>query len=429
MQEIYIKRSCFDSRAIIFVSLHLLLFMHPRQDITAIFSTFLQLAEDNAGRWLVDPKLRRSMERHSQNISEVQETENFWVLYWYKVWKMQSNSLAESHLSAYLQEVCYWCANKTAVRFANTNYKLSDCFQMAIASVSRVLNGYNPDLNSRLKDYASAVFHSAIRDTLRRYREVNICTDWALLRRLSHKRLTESLKNAGLTSETIDRYQLAWHCFKILYVPTQAARTRQLSRPDLAVWEAIAQQYNRERYQHLGASAPSGNPEQLEQWLKECAKAARSYLYPSVASLNVPTESAAGELQDRLSATADESLLVQLIVEEEVQARKSQQAEIDEVLNGAIAQLDPETQTLLNLYYGEGLTQQKIAAQFEMKQYKVSRRLNRARESLLKSLAQWSQQTLKIPLNSTAIQGIGQILEEWLQHHYQQLETMQFQDG
>jgi len=393
--------------------------MHPRHNTIEIFSTFLQLAEDNFRCWMVDPKLRRSMERLSEKVSGSKAGENFWVLYWYKIWQDCSDRLAQAHLSAYLQEVCYWSASKTALRFSIAQYKLSDCFQMAIAAVPKVLKGYNPSQNSRLKDYASAVFNSAIRDTLRRRREIDICTDWALLRRLSQKRLVESLENAGLTPENISRYQLAWNCFKTLYVPSQATGTRQLSRPDRETWDAIAQQYVRDRRPSLSSSEPPASPETLERWLKDCAQAARSYLYPAVSSLNVPTSGGTTrELQDYLPATDDESLVAQLIDQENSQVRKSQQAQIDGVLNDAIAKLSSEAREFLHLYYREGLTQQKIAARFEMKQYKVSRRLNRARESLLKALAQWSQQTLNISLNSTAIQGASTVLEEWLQQHY-----------
>jgi len=70
-------------------------------------------------------------------------------------------------------------------------------------------------------------FTSVIKEVLRQRQEVDVSTDWALLRKLSHKRL-ESLQHLGLSPATIASYLLAWNCFKTIYVPTQASGTRQL---------------------------------------------------------------------------------------------------------------------------------------------------------------------------------------------------------
>ena len=96
--------------------------MHPRQTITELFSTFLEWAEDCASGWLIDPKLRRSMDNCLKWLPEVKNSENFWALYWHKIWQTQSDSLAGEHLSAYLQEVCYWAAQKTITHLANCDF-------------------------------------------------------------------------------------------------------------------------------------------------------------------------------------------------------------------------------------------------------------------------------------------------------------------
>ncbi len=106
---------------------------------------------------------------------------------------------------------------------------------------------------------------------------------------------------AGLSTETIDAYYLAWTCFKTLYAPSESAATRQLAQPNREIWVAIAQLYNTQRCRQLSASMPEGNPERLEQWLKICAKRARVFLYPTTTSLNLEkSESGAGELLDDL---------------------------------------------------------------------------------------------------------------------------------
>jgi DNA-directed RNA polymerase specialized sigma24 family protein len=112
--------------------------------------------------------------------------------------------------------------------------------------------------------------------------------------------------------------------------------------------------------------------------------------------------------------------LQNLIVEEESRKREQQQAQISNVLVAAIAELEPDLQEFLQLYYGQNLTQQEIAKQLDLKQYTVSRRLTKARTLLLKTLSQWTQEILHISLSSEVIESTSIVLEEWLQGHYQQ---------
>jgi hypothetical protein len=55
-------------------------------------------------------------------------------------------------------------------------------------------------------------------------------------------------------------------------------------------------------------------------------------------------------LQDDLSDTLHESLLTELIAQEETQNRQTQQAQLKTVLATAIEKLDPQVQKLLQLY-------------------------------------------------------------------------------
>ncbi len=120
--------------------------MQARQQIIAAFSTFIQFTGDRFHQWLVEPKLRRSMQHcleQSRQTGMADLSEQFWVLYWHRRWQADSNYLATGHLSAYLQEACYWAAQRTISRLPNTQYGLSDCFQTAIANLPIVLKGYN----------------------------------------------------------------------------------------------------------------------------------------------------------------------------------------------------------------------------------------------------------------------------------------------
>ncbi|MDB9374275.1 sigma-70 family RNA polymerase sigma factor [Nodularia sphaerocarpa] len=386
--------------------------MQPRQSIIEIFSTFVQFDGDNFGYWATESRLRRSIQGCVQKTAK-DTTSNFWVLYWYKFWQVpETEFLAQQHLTAYLQEACYWSSQKIAANFVSTQYKVSDCFQIAIAQVKKVIQGFNPSHSSSLNSYASIVFGNVIRETLRQVREVDICTDWGLLRKISQKRLHESLQNAGLSSDTINAYILAWECFKILYIPQKTANSRQLSRPDEEIWQAIAQGYNSQNTQQV-------NCETLEKWLINAAQAVRKYLYPSPDSLNIcPGNENYGELLDHLPGTEQESLIHQIIAQEEAQTRSSQQVEIQQILRNAIAQLEPQLQQILQLYYNEQKNQDAIAKQLEIKQYTVSRRLTKAKEILLRSLANWSLDILHISVSTNLLTSMSVVIEEWLQNYY-----------
>lgn len=396
--------------------------MRPRQSITDIFSTFLQIEADRFSGWVTDPKLHRSMQNCLEQLPEAQDSENFWALYWHKRWKTQPTSLVEAHLSAYLQETCYWSTQRVIPRSTSLPCKLSDYFQIAIAQVPKILKSCDPDQRATLKSYSQVAFSNIIRDALRQQQQIDLCNEWGLLLKLSRKRLQESLQSAGLTDQTIARYLLAWTCFEASFVLAKSPGIRKIQRPDRDSWEAIANLYNTQRQTQLNPPGEECSPETLEKWLVFCANQARSHLYPKVTSLNVPKPGqGTGELLDDLPEAASESLLAGMIEREETQTRQTQQAQITSVLTSALAQLDPEAETLMQLYYSQGLTQQQIAQQLEIKQYTVSRRLTKARESLLLALTRWSQETLHISTTSNVVKHISTVLEEWLQDYYSNL--------
>ncbi len=391
--------------------------MHPRNNLVEIFSSFLQFDADRFRSWATDAKLRRSMLNCAKQIPQ-ETSDNFWALYWYKVWNSQSERIAKEHLLAYLQESCYWASAKAANTFASIQYNLSDCFQVAIAKFDKVLQGFNINSGFRLKSYASATFGSIIRDTLRQRHEVDICSVWGLLRKTSQKRLIESLQAQGLPEDTIAAYVLVWNCFKTIYVPTQASSTRQLPRPDEETWQSISQVYANQTNGVIDSPT-------VEAWLLNCASSIRKFLYPSVTSINAPVGGEDSfEWVDTLAANEQDSLLNEIIAAEEEQKKLSQQSEINTILVSAITQLDAQIQQILHLYYAEGLTQQEIAKQLEVKQYTVSRRLSKTKETLLRCFAAWSQEKLHISLTSDILKNTSTVMEEWLQSYYSKKLTV-----
>ena len=425
--------------------------MRSRQTLLDIFSTFLRFEEDAFRGWTTDAHLRRRMQSCLQQIDDANASEHFWATYWHKRWqsgeagegqernsklKTQNSKLSPliphpsscpppptadplGHLSAYLQESCYWSAQRIMAQLPQSQQQLSDCFQVAIVAVPKILNAFDSDQLVSLKTYASQAFSNTIRDDLRRRREADRCNDWGLLLKLSRKQLTEALQNAGLGNDERDRYLLAWTCFEAVYIPQKAPGLRQLTAPDRPTWSAITDRYNQQRHQ-LASPGSDCNPEMLERWLVSCVSQVRAYLYPRVTSLNAPKPGQdAGELQDDVPDRDRDSLLTTLINAEETQARQTQQHKINAVLKESLAKLNPTMQELLQLYYQARLTQQQIAQQFALQQYTVSRKLTKARETLLLALTCWSQETLYISPTSDVVKSMSAILEEWLQVYYQ----------
>jgi RNA polymerase sigma factor (sigma-70 family) len=390
--------------------------MQTRRELLEIFSTFVQFKADDFGGWLSDPKLRRSMQTCLSQFPQA-ESELFWAAYWHRLWQTQASSLAAEHMTAYLQEVCYWTARKFALKLRG-NYSIADFFQTAIARTDKVLKSFNSQFHTSLKSYAESVLSNVIKNEVEKQQEIMVCTDWSLLHRTSRKRLVEALQHAGESDDTIAHYVLAWNCFKELYAPhSTSSSAHRLGKPDHEIWQAIAQTYNAEQLSQF-SSPQTCSPESLEKWLLTSAKAVRTFLYPAKISIHTPISGQeTGELLDYLPGL-QESLLAEAIAQEETELRETQSGQINQILAAAVTQLDADAQTLLQLYYQQGLTQQQIAQYLDMKQYTVSRRLNRLRKALLLELAHWSQQTLHISLTSLVLDSMSNAIEEWLNTYY-----------
>jgi RNA polymerase sigma factor (sigma-70 family) len=390
--------------------------MISRKILVEMFSTFIQFADDRFSQWHTDIRLKRRMQDALTAVTlpdNESVNELFWVLYWYQCWRSQPH-IALGHLSAYLQETCYWAAHRTLSHLGSGHYSLSDRFQIAIAELPQILKSYKLDHGANLKPFASISFSNKIRDTLRQSHEADSRTNWGLLRKLSKKRLVEALQAVGLPDTTIAAYCLAWTCFKTYCAPRDSPATRQLAHPDPLTWEAIAQLYNQQRHL-LPTDATTATSKTIEQWLLTCATHVRHYLYPETVSLNLPQFNSDSEVLANLSDHLVSSPLDELITAEEVQERLSQKRQMKAILTATLHKLPAETQTMLRQYYRDNLTQQQIATQQNLKQYTVSRRLNRAKATLLLALAEWSKETLHIALTSTVVDDMSVVLEEWLQ--------------
>jgi RNA polymerase sigma factor (sigma-70 family) len=155
----------------------------------------------------------------------------------------------------------------------------------------------------------------------------------------------------------------------------------------------------------------------IGRWLRE-------YLYPAINSLNRPKlGEETGEVQDDLSDDAGATLLDIAIEREEITQRTAQQLQLQTILTQAVADLSPELQEILQLFYRQGLSQQELASHLKLSQPTVSRRLKKAEENLLAALLNWIESQLNQFPDPDVLKSISTTLREWLIVHYANSEN------
>ena len=387
--------------------------MHPRDRLIDLFSTFALLEDDRFRRWIDNPRLRRSMQRQlTNNPAESPTEERGWAVYWHLAYP--KHPLAQSHLTAYLQEVCFWTAQEMTRRLQSPQYTLADYFQIANSEIPRVFKSFTSGRGSSFKSYAKLVLTNALKDLLRQRKAADVCSDWSLLRKVSKKRIGEVLLHRGVTEPDAAQYQFAWFCFKTLCIPPDS-KSQKLPPPDPSVWKEIAELYNSKRQNQLVIPGTTLTAAQIEVRLIKLAQWTRSYLYPSIDSLNrSKPEPGTGEIQDDLTDSTNESLLDAAIEREEIDRRVAQQTDLQTVLTQALASLSPELQEILQLFYRDGLSQTELATRLPLSKATISRRIKEAKELLLAALLTWIESQLnRFPAPNELI-TISATLEEWL---------------
>jgi RNA polymerase sigma factor (sigma-70 family) len=410
--------------------------MKPRDNLIDQFSTYALLDGDRVQQWIAEPRLRRNMQLSLHTDTADQQapalSEPAWALYWYKIWQSQQESqlstspsarshISQQHLTAYLQEACYWTAKKIAQRFPNLECTIADYFQVASSETHRVLKGFNPSYGTNLKGYAPIVLTNLLKDYLRQRRVIDVCSDWSLLRKVSNKRVLEVLENAGVSPIEREQYHFAWTCFKTIYTPGGYSKreTETADSPVPQLWTEVAHLYNSKRQQQAAQNLPSLTPEQLESYLNKLTRWIRAYLYPNVDSLNkIKPGQEQGELQDDLADPHNVSWL-EATIDDEIQSERQQQlAELYQTLETAYKSLDTTAQKILQLFYQENLSQQELAARMDMSQPTVSRRLKKAEEALLTNLLDHVKAKMNNLPEPTELKHISNALKEWLNRYF-----------
>ncbi len=389
--------------------------MIPRQNLSLMFASYASFAGETFHKWIIIPSLKQNFDRLLVNNID-KPGEVFWSLYWIKHWQEQQDKNSQSHLECYLQEACYWAAKSFVCHLPSNTYSLADCFQTAILDISKVLKGFNPSLGQKLSKYAQCCFSNLLREHFRCRGEVDICTDWALLRKISEKTLRVAL--SGQSSSKLLSFILCWKCFKQLYVPN-SGNTRKLEAPDRAVLKMIMELYNSRILTESDQLIRLSSEDMVLQWLQQCTKFVRKYLQPAISSLNSSLSDQEGELLDLIKdPNFDDDLTEVLIYQEAYNEREQQKKDLATCLTKTIWDLDQQSQDILAGYYRQQLTQKELSQQFNLSQPTINRRLNKARQTLLQELVGWTQKTVNISLTPDILNNGADLLEEWLQQYY-----------
>ncbi|MCU0518723.1 MAG: sigma-70 family RNA polymerase sigma factor [Oscillatoria sp. Prado101] len=413
--------------------------MCERQTLIDKFSSFAIVGERNGSlvvsRWVYEPALKRNMQR--MVALDPEANENFWALHWLKeavpvfplaklhlstyqketFWVLYLSWLKEAlrpkwHLSAYLETACYWTAVKICQQFSDKGFNPTDCFQIArdvAGNPAKLFANYDSRLSS-VQTYARMRLRSYTLEELRRGREAEKYSDWALLRSLTQTSLEKALENYGFKKLQVDPYRLAWRSFTEIYTPASSEGSRKLQPPSAAQWEAIAGRYNQLRGQlKLEAEV---SVEELQNLLKTVVDAVRQ---------SKTSPASAGSLEE-----LDPSMLVpQTLVYNDISEEDSPKFEwerANSILSQSFQSLPEEIRKMLELWLGLDFTQKEVGDLFGWKQDKVSKQMKKHGKviltQLLKELGK-AEGNSKLGKKSKEIDKKGDLMEEWLKHHCQ----------
>lgn len=394
--------------------------MRPRKQLMEKFSSFLLIDSVSQQRWTTSAPLLRSLKQAGLTFETLPEEEQFWTCYWYGCWEKAPRSVAIEHLCAFLQEACYWSVRSLYDTFKAGQFQLADLFQIAISHFEYVLRKFNQQNSFDLSTYARYKFKHIAIDKLRQQKEIDVCSPWSLLQKLSAKQVRETLNSLGINAvEASQRLQM-WHLYKAFWATVKADKSQHLSRPTPDILQNIAKTYSDLQSQQAGISALTLDSQKVERDLLEIAQAARDYLYPKAMSLNVKLgDEEFAEHQDLIADTTHDLSWTAIVQQETLVQQTEQQQQVKAILVQGLAQLSDSDQLLLERYYSQDATQQAIAQELGLKQYQIARHLSRIRRCLLKKLVAWATESMHISPDSIVVNNMDDVLKVWLQTHFQ----------
>ena len=336
--------------------------------------------------------------------------------------EMQKNNhtkLYEEHLSAYLEEVCFWLAIRELYQeLKPLKYSRLDCFQEARKVASdpmKIYKTYNFK-DSSPKTWGKIQIKSRVKQTILLGRDFGKYGTWSALKYLSEKILREALqaKSGIKAKKEIESHVLVVNYYKEIYPSSQSKKNKgKLPEPNQAQWEEIQKYYNfrcSEYNKKLSAHGcdrlePITNFQVIKEKFLTCYSAAKNYICIVEDTI------------ENIDIVADEFIPVNH-QEEEIETEQKQQ--ITSICFDEFAKLPPESQKLMQLHYGLGISQTEMQKIFNFKQPKISRKIKQSEQKLLKALVKWSQENLGITLDEGIIKEKNQPFKHWLKNNFQQ---------
>jgi hypothetical protein len=396
--------------------------MERRENLVEQFSTFLFWGDENV-RWVSDGRLQRRMENYLAQGESLTNPE-YWVLFFQKKWLSsgKGDNPFRQHLHAYLQEPCYWAADKMYQNYHQKfEYAKEDYFNMGVLLFdNEILSEFNPQLNTRFYNFALTRLKQRITDQLREEDRTVGHTIWSLLlNQCSPRRLTKALSLQGLSGEFLESHLLAWNYYQEIYGQARRRIDGRLQPPSHEQWAEIAQKYNSDSESTLKVS-----PQEIEEWLETCGNALLNYLSPTgnEVELDKPIGEDGDTIEDLTEAPTQGNLIDILGEKEEWESTQQTMRKILAWLQEEIPKIKPERQSEMEMRYGEKLTWQDIAVRLgkKRKDYTpILRRVQTVRKNLAKKFIEWAKKNLHTPLKSDDIETMSETLELWLEHYYQ----------
>ena len=167
----------------------------------------------------------------------------------------------------------------------------------------------------------------------------------------------------------------------------------KLPEPSQAQWEEIKKYYNL-RCAEYNKKLSEDESDRLEiitnfQVIKEkiqtCVKVARNYIC-SVENIQV--------VYPEIIAGKEHEVIAVNHQEKEIETEQKQQ--IVSICLDEFDKLPPESQKLMQLFYGLEISQTDMKEIFNLQQYQISRKIKRSGEQILTGLVNWSKVNLEI---------------------------------
>lgn len=387
--------------------------LKPRKEVIEQFSEFLDLKE-NSSSYITIPwrrilPLKNNMQRHMKSCSA--NGTSYWLKYWWQEACFSNSTCAKYHLSASLEEACYWVTKRIHKQLCPQDKSLFDYFQITryAALTPQIFSKYQDSRGMQLKTYLQSQVERFLLKVAWQGKEEANYSNWGLLRNKSKKFTQNALIQAGIKEQQQYRCMLALQCFREIYTPRE--QRGQLQEPTSEELTAFAELYNQLR----SPQEPAVNGDDIKTLLNICINTARaSNASPLLFSHNAPNYS--GEDIEHLSNEHLRSPTPDISQEQVQQEERAQQ--IKAVLAEAIKALPKSGQTMLQLWHGLRLTQTDIGKLTSLRQYQVSRQLKHHKRLLLNALAEWSRTQMEIELNVEKINELQGALDEWLDWYY-----------